>query len=175
MQNSVVKEFAGHPQVVTLVMNEGGANGETVEWIKTFWNQCYLRGSTLIDSTKAQTQHYRQPSTGLPFSRGFIIDQEGIVALPYFGHQPQRAIAAIYALLDNGCCVGIRGNINGDAGQAIDISDLVYLVDYMFTNGPEPPCMDEANVNGFGDIDISDLVYLVDYMFLDGPAPAACE
>lgn len=34
------------------------------------------------------------------------------------------------------CCV-IRGNVNDIGG--IDISDLVYLVDYMFTGGPVPP------------------------------------
>jgi hypothetical protein len=75
-----------------------------------------------------------------------------------------------------GCCVGIRGNVNGDAGDVIDISDLVYLVDYMFADGPEPPCFDEGNINGDGatDIDISDLVHLVDYMFTDGPPPADC-
>ncbi len=28
--------------------------------------------------------------------------------------------------------------MNGDVEETIDISDLVYLVDYMFTGGPEP-------------------------------------
>jgi len=72
------------------------------------------------------------------------------------------------------CCIGIRGNIDGDIGQTIDISDLVYLVDYMFSGGPEPPCADEADIDGVGGTDISDLVYLVDYMFTGGPTPVAC-
>jgi hypothetical protein len=74
------------------------------------------------------------------------------------------------------CCIGIRGNINGDALQTIDISDLVYMVDYMFQGGPVPPCLKEVNVNGdiFEQIGIDDLVYLVDYMFSGGPAPAVC-
>jgi hypothetical protein len=80
------------------------------------------------------------------------------------------------------CCVGDRGNVDYDPEDIIDISDLVYLVDYMFTSGPPPPCWEEANVDGSGDgppdgsedIDISDLVYLVDYMFNGGPAPVAC-
>ncbi len=73
------------------------------------------------------------------------------------------------------CCV-VRGNVDDDAGGVIDISDLVYLVDYMFTGGPEPPCPDAANVDGdiTGTIDISDLVYLVDYMFTGGPPPPSC-
>ncbi|MCK4460262.1 MAG: hypothetical protein KAW46_00575 [candidate division Zixibacteria bacterium] len=36
------------------------------------------------------------------------------------------------------CCV-VRGSVDNDDGGAIDISDLVYLVDYMFTGGPPPP------------------------------------
>jgi len=81
-----------------------------------------------------------------------------------------------HCFVATGCCVGDRGNVDGDTTDAIDISDLVYLVDYMFSSGPEPPCFDEADINGDGapDIDISDLVYLVDYMFNSGPAPPSC-
>ena len=77
----------------------------------------------------------------------------------------------------SGCCLGFRGNIDSDVGDNIDISDLVYMVDYMFTGGPEPTCWTEANVDGIGaddELDISDLVYLVDYMFTGGPLPVAC-
>ena len=74
-----------------------------------------------------------------------------------------------------GCCIPpIRGNVDYDPGDAIDISDLVYLVDYMFSGGPPPVCVDEADMNADGAIDISDLVWLVDYMFTGGPAPLDC-
>jgi hypothetical protein len=80
------------------------------------------------------------------------------------------------------CCRGIRGNIDGDPDDQVDIADLIYLADWMFSDfsgdlddyGPPPPCMDEADMDGSGSHDISDLVYLVDYMFLDGPPPVAC-
>ena len=74
-----------------------------------------------------------------------------------------------------GCCIGIRGNVDYDAFQEIDIADLVYLVDYMFSGGPEPPCYDEADMDGSGGIiDVADLIYLVHYMFTGGPEPVAC-
>jgi hypothetical protein len=72
------------------------------------------------------------------------------------------------------CCVDQRGNIDGSAGDQIDISDLVYLVDYMFNGGPAPPCMEEADIDGSGEINIADLVALVDYMFNFGFPPADC-
>ncbi len=75
-----------------------------------------------------------------------------------------------------GCCEGVRGDVNGDGAVVIDISDLVYLVDYMFTGGPISPCFEEMDINGDGNeiIDIADLVHLVDFMFTGGPSPADC-
>ncbi|MFH2048602.1 MAG: hypothetical protein ABIJ12_04060 [bacterium] len=80
------------------------------------------------------------------------------------------------------CCSGdgIRGNVDDIVGSGvhIDVADLVFLVDYMFKGGAEPPCLDEGNVDGLdglsGSIDIADLTYLVSYLFKAGPAPAAC-
>ncbi len=75
------------------------------------------------------------------------------------------------------CCVGIRGNVNSDALELVDISDLVYLVAYMFQGGFPYSCEDEADINGSGGatpIDVSDLVMLVAYMFQGGDAPADC-
>ncbi|MFH1688430.1 MAG: NosD domain-containing protein [bacterium] len=72
-------------------------------------------------------------------------------------------------------CVGIRGNIDGDPQEEINIADLVYLVNYMFNGGPAPNLPLEADIDGNGTgPDIADLVYLVNYMFNGGPAPAAC-
>ncbi|MCB2229106.1 PKD domain-containing protein [bacterium] len=75
------------------------------------------------------------------------------------------------------CCIGFTGNTNGDAGGAVDLSDLIYLVNYLFLGGPAPLCDAGANINGDVGcaIDLSDLIYLVNYLFLGGPAPAACD
>ena len=75
------------------------------------------------------------------------------------------------------CCLGITGNINFDPLDDIDITDLTYLVDFLFVSGPPPPCPDEANLDGISaplPTDISDLTFLVDYIFGGGPAPVAC-
>ena len=53
----------------------------------------------------------------------------------------------------------------------VDVADLVYLVDYMFTGGPAPPVMNIADVDASCQLDIGDLVYLVDFMFTGGAAP----
>ncbi|MCK4460191.1 MAG: hypothetical protein KAW46_00215 [candidate division Zixibacteria bacterium] len=71
------------------------------------------------------------------------------------------------------CCI-IRGDIDHNGSPQIDIADLVFMVDFMFTSGPPPICGGEMDVNASGAFDISDLVYMVEYMFEDGPAPVAC-
>ncbi|MCK4373601.1 MAG: hypothetical protein KAW61_10650 [candidate division Zixibacteria bacterium] len=74
-----------------------------------------------------------------------------------------------------GCCF-LRGDVDHSGVLPIDIADLVWLVDYMFVQGDEPPCWDEGDIDGSGiaPIDIADLVYLVDYMFVQGAAPPDC-
>ncbi len=86
------------------------------------------------------------------------------------------AFNSLYTV-DQSCCRGMTGNINGDPTDILDVSDLVYLVNYMFQGGPEPYCMLEVNLDGLGNppVDIADLVYLVNYMFSSGPAPVPCE
>jgi len=77
-------------------------------------------------------------------------------------------------------CIGIRGNVNGDDEERINVSDLTYLVQYLFGgfSGITVPCREEANVNGDGEerINISDINYLMDYLFGNpsGPLPPSC-
>jgi len=73
------------------------------------------------------------------------------------------------------CCL-LRGDINHVDSPPIDISDIIYLVSYLFIEGPPPVCHVEGDVNGDGNplLDISDLVYLIDYAFRGGPTPPPC-
>ncbi len=77
----------------------------------------------------------------------------------------------------SGCCIGNRGNANNDPADDIGISDLIFVVDYLFSGGLTPVCIEEANFNGDSseDIGISDITYMVDYLFNGGPAPEACN
>ena len=63
------------------------------------------------------------------------------------------------------------GDVDG-SGTAADVADLVYLVTFMFNQGPPPPVMQAADMDASGgDPDIADLVYLTSYMFAGGPLP----
>jgi hypothetical protein len=62
------------------------------------------------------------------------------------------------------------GDIDGLTGTP-DIADLIYLVTYMFQNGPAPRSFEACDVDGNGTTvpDIADLIYLVTFMFQEGP------
>lgn len=66
--------------------------------------------------------------------------------------------------------------IQGDANFSgnVDIDDVVYLIGYIFSSGPEPqPVLDAGDCNCSEFVDIDDVVYLVGYIFTGGPPP--CE
>ena len=64
-----------------------------------------------------------------------------------------------------------RGNTNSDSG--VDLADALYVVNYLFAGGPEPTCLDAADMNDDGSLDISDTMYLLNYLFVSGPPPGS--
>ena len=69
------------------------------------------------------------------------------------------------------CCV-VRGDVNHSGG--INVVDLIYLVEYLFFEGPAPPCFEEGDVDDSTAINVVDLNYLVEYLFFFGPPPPPC-
>jgi len=62
----------------------------------------------------------------------------------------------------------------GDASfdGRVDIADVVFLLNYVYRNGPVPPHPISADVNEpDGVIDIQDIVYLLTYFYMHGPNP----
>lgn len=66
--------------------------------------------------------------------------------------------------------VYVCGDLNDD-GNGPDVSDLSFLVDYLFRDGPAPVLPSAADMNGSGGTDVADVTYLVDYLFVGGPPP----
>lgn len=58
-----------------------------------------------------------------------------------------------------------------DDGE-VDLSDLIYFVNYLFQGGPGPTYPEAADVNCDDAVDLSDLIFLVNYLFSGGPTPS---
>ncbi|MCK4657741.1 MAG: hypothetical protein KAT85_11935 [candidate division Zixibacteria bacterium] len=69
--------------------------------------------------------------------------------------------------------------IIGDANNSddIDIDDVVYLIDYIFSGGlaPTPYAVASGDADCSCSVDIDDVVYLINYIFSGSPPPGTCE
>jgi hypothetical protein len=74
------------------------------------------------------------------------------------------------------CCQGIRGNVDADPEDMVDLGDLTALIDHLFVGFTVPDCLGEANVDGDpgGLVDLGDLTVLIDYLFISFTPPAPC-
>ena len=64
----------------------------------------------------------------------------------------------------------VCGDFNGD-GSDPNVSDLTYIIDYVFRQGAPPPQPLNSDINNDGQINVSDLTYLIAYLFYNGPDP----
>lgn len=63
----------------------------------------------------------------------------------------------------------LRGDANNDS--TVNDSDAIYISNWLFQSGPEPPCMNQADADNDGEVDNSDIVYLMNWLHQGGPAP----
>lgn len=60
-----------------------------------------------------------------------------------------------------------------DGSGIVTISDVVFLIQYIFAGGPSPNPLAAGDADCNGIVTISDAVYLINYIFSGGPAPCA--
>ncbi|MEM7263778.1 MAG: hypothetical protein AAF488_17450, partial [Planctomycetota bacterium] len=65
----------------------------------------------------------------------------------------------------------VRGNIDGSADPAPQITDAIYLLSFLFLGGPPPPCAAAADTDATGGTNLTDAVYVLTFLFLGGAAP----
>ncbi len=63
----------------------------------------------------------------------------------------------------------LLGDVNLD--RVIDIGDIVYLINYLYKNGPAPYIQILGDVNRDEITDIGDVIFLINYLYRSGPPP----
>jgi hypothetical protein len=62
---------------------------------------------------------------------------------------------------------------DADGSGQVALSDVIYLVSYLFEGGAAPQPIEAGDVDCNGRVNLSDAVYLVNYVFGSGPEPCA--
>jgi len=63
----------------------------------------------------------------------------------------------------------VRGDANSDG--SINITDGVFVLNFLFIGGPEPRCTDAADSDDNGTLNITDGVAILNWLFLSGRTP----
>jgi len=79
--------------------------------------------------------------------------------------EPPFGDTVVYEMVVNFVC----GDANNDA--AINVADAVFLINYIFKNGPAPALTPAGDANCDLETNVADCVYLINHVFNGGPEP----
>jgi hypothetical protein len=160
------------PFVTFVWQDTGDADSFNITWAQFLdTTDSYPMASAITDTT--YTTPNGSPLSSYPWPQYYwrLCAYKGLARTPW----TESAVFVVET--DDTCCAGVRGNVNGDANEQVDLSDLLLLIDFVMGSGAPLPCYTEANVNGsvFQVLpDLSDLTYLSNYLFSGGPPPPSC-
>ena len=99
-------------------------------------------------------------------------------AVPQAGFDPNNSYALMRRIMDwFGLGAETSPYIPGDANsdQIVNVGDVVYLVSYLYRDGPAPDPLAAGDADCDGMINVGDVVYLVNYLYREGPPPCRGE
>jgi hypothetical protein len=106
-------------------------------------------------------------SSAICFDSTFFPTGDQITFIRYdaAGYSPRYFLPVCDTIYDFIC-----GDCNRDG--VIDMTDVVYLLNYLFLGGPAPvPYLEAGDATCNGIVDVSDIVFLLNYLFVQGPSP----
>ena len=128
----------------------------------------------------------RYDSSGIPLGTNYLVPNleyasfvqvtptvSACDTLIYFAWTDNRRAKTwdIYSKVVDWIWPSICGDVNADG--LINVTDIVYLINYLFQGGPAPYPIQVADVNSDGAVNVIDVVYLINYLFGGGPPPSS--
>ena len=155
--------------------NNNGTSG-----LQVAYNAAYLHNNLALqfkhpantwlasDPSGAFVAPHSKDTVTVIFNAAECKDSTYVGDLCFTTNVPSTPVVTIPVTLHVGANI-LVGDADGSGG--IDISDVVYVVAYIFAGGPAPTPAAAGDVNCDVLTDISDAVYLIAYIFNGGPAP----
>lgn len=75
----------------------------------------------------------------------------------------------VFGAVQTADCGFICGDVNWDC--VINLLDIVFLITYLYRDGPAPERLEAADVDSSGNVNLLDVTYLIDYIYKGGPEP----
>jgi parallel beta-helix repeat protein len=115
--------------------------------------------STTIDSNLVMSEYVKTLDYGAYYWKVKARDN----------HEAERWSNQLRYFMVTGSHASLLGNLNSDG--SINVEDVAFLINYLYTSGPvpEPLWVGDANCDGL--VDIADIVCLINYLFIGGTLP----
>jgi hypothetical protein len=157
----------------------GNALDKAVSMVLDDSNNVYLTGRSYGDGTSydyatirydAQgnelwVERYNGQGNEYDYAHAIAVDDYGNVYVT--GQSVGNGTVEDYATIKY--VQALRGDANSDG--YVDITDVVFLLSYLFRTAAAPRPMEAGDVTCDGDVSIDDVVYLISYLFRNGPPP----
>jgi len=111
---------------------------------------------------------YNGPVNSQETARAITVDDSGNVYVT--GESQGTGTSSDYTTIKYLQLDALRGDANSDG--SVTVSDVVYMINYLFKGGPAPVQLPSADLNCDSKVTVSDVVYLINYLFKGGPKPA---
>ncbi|MFH2054746.1 MAG: dockerin type I repeat-containing protein, partial [bacterium] len=106
---------------------------------------------------------------------GEFVDTGVVADIEYdyllIAEDPEGRLGIHSGVLDTGVQSYICGDADSDG--IANITDAIYIIQYIFAEGPPPQPSAAGDVDLSGAVNITDAVYLIQWIFNSGPVP--CE
>ncbi|MDP3025232.1 MAG: SBBP repeat-containing protein [candidate division Zixibacteria bacterium] len=112
-------------------------------------------------------KRYNGRGNGNDIAVALTVDRSGGIILT--GQSYEKETKDDYVTIKYSQLLFYRGDANQD--KKVTISDIVYLISYLFKGGPPPYPFASGDCNCDGTVTISDVIFLVSYLFKGGPKP----
>lgn len=155
-----------------------GSRVDSLEFTTTNYN--FSQSKLLIGAVPVEENPIEPGSGGLCKIYFTLLDTTGPITLDTTFFEPSNHLAFVtgeppvdYTPQFVGGTFPIVVYLPGDAtgNRFVDLSDIIYLVNYVFKGGPAPSPIVAGDVNGDCDVNLSDIIFLVNYVFKGGAMP----